>query len=79
MHINKHWTSNFKPDLALQKLQKITTTRVHGHFKAKWFKWWKSSPMSRIYLHVTSNDTKDFEQDKRLSKATFWAQVVIFN
>ena len=78
MQINKHWTSNSKPELTLEKLQKIATTRVPGQFKARWLKWWNSSLMSRVSLHLTSNDTKDSELDAWLSKASFWAQVPLF-
>ena len=63
MWINKHWTSNSKPELMLEKLSKIATTRVLGQFKARWLKWWKSSFMSRVSLHLTSNDTKESELD----------------
>lgn len=79
MQINKHWTSNSKPDLTLEKLQKIATTRVPGHFKARWLKWWNSSSMARVSLHLTSNDTKDSELDVWLSKASLWAQVPLFS
>ena len=71
MQINKHWTSNTKPQLTLEKLQKIATTRVPGQFKARWLKWWNFSPMSWVSLHLTSNDTKDSELDAWLSKALF--------
>ena len=38
MQINKHWTSNPKLELTLEKLQKIAITHVLGQFKARWFK-----------------------------------------
>jgi hypothetical protein len=38
-----------------------------------------SSPMFRISLHLTSNDTKDSELDAWLSKASFWAQIFHFS
>lgn len=78
MQINKHWTSNSKPDLTLEKLQKIATTRVPGHFKARWLKWWNSSSMSRVSFYLTSNDTKDSELDAWLSQTSFWAHVLLF-
>ena len=79
MQINKHWTSNSKPELTLEKLLKIATTRVPDQFKARWLKWWNSSSMSRVSLHLTSNDTKDSELDALLSKTSFWAQVLLFS
>ena len=78
MQINKHWTSNSKPELTLEMLQKIATTCVPGQFKARWLKWWNSSSMSQISLHLISNDTKDFELDAWLSKTSFWTQVFLF-
>jgi hypothetical protein len=78
MQINKHWTSNPKPELTLEKLQKIVITRVSGQFKARWLKWWKSNPMSWTSLHLISNDTKDSELDAWLSKASFWAHELHF-
>ena len=75
MQINNHWTCNSKPKLTLEKLKKIATTSVPNQFKARWFKCWNSSSMSRVSLHVTSNDTKDSELDVWLSKASFWAHV----
>jgi hypothetical protein len=35
--------------------------------------------MSRVSLHLTSNDTKDSEVDAWLSKASFWTQVPLFS
>ena len=70
MQINKHWISNSKPDLTLEKLQKTATTHEPGHFKARWLKWWNSSSMSRVFLNLTSNDTRDSGLDVWLSKAS---------
>ena len=79
MQINKHWTSNSKLELTLEKLQKIATTRVPGQFKARWLKWWNSSFMSRVSLHLTSNDTKDSELDAWLSKASSGLRYLYFH
>ena len=63
--------------MTLDKLQKIATTHVDAKYKAKWLKWWNSSPMSREALRFLSSTAKDIEFDAWLVKTSFWAQVVL--
>lgn len=75
--VNGHWSSNPKPEMTLEKLQKIATTPVDGKYKVRWLKWWNSSPMTRDALRFLPPNFIDNDLDLWLVKASFWAQVML--
>jgi hypothetical protein len=40
--IDRHFSSFLVPDMTIEKLQKVATSHVDAHFKAKWLRLWNS-------------------------------------
>ena len=62
--------------MTIEKLQKVVTTHVDVHFKAKWLRWWNSPAKvkeANIYLSALSLREKVLKN--WLNKASLWAQV----
>ena len=38
--IDRDFSTFFLPDMTIEKLQKVATTHVDAHFKARWLRWW---------------------------------------
>lgn len=77
LQINSHYSSSSKPEMTIEKLQKIATAHVEAEYKAKWLRWWNSSSMRRAAYRFPSPNFKEADLDFWLNKATFWAQVVL--
>ena len=77
LQINSHYNSSLKPEMTIEKLQKIATSQVEGVHKAKWLRWWNSSSMRRAAYRFLPPNFKEANLDFWLNKAMFWAQVVM--
>ena len=40
--INRHYSDFAKPEMSVEKLQKIVPAAVDAKFKARWLRWWNS-------------------------------------
>jgi hypothetical protein len=63
--------------MTLDKLQKIVPAAVEAKYKARWLRWWNSSPNSRVSYRFPPPDCKESDLDPWLNKAAFWAGVHI--
>jgi hypothetical protein len=43
-HIDRHFSTFLVTYMTIEKLQKVATTHVDAHYKAKWLRWWNSTP-----------------------------------
>jgi hypothetical protein len=73
--INRHYSEFSKPEMTVEKLQKIVPAAVDAKFKARWLRWWNSSPSARQSYRFLPLDFKEADFDPWLNKATFWAGV----
>ena len=73
--INRHYSDFSKPEMTLDKLQKIVPAAVDAKFKARWLRWWNSSPSSRLSYRFLPLEFKEGDLDHWLNKAAFWAGV----
>ena len=75
-HIERHYTLNsLAPELNLEKLQLIATSKASPVFKIKWLEYFNSSASTREACMLP---TKPITEDKLvnfLAKACFWARV----
>jgi hypothetical protein len=75
LQINRHFSDFSKPEMSLDKLQKIVPAAVEAKYKARWLRWWNSSLSSRLSYRFPPLEFKDTEFDPWLNKASFWAGV----
>jgi hypothetical protein len=73
--INKYFSQNSKTKMTIEKLQKITTTKVELQYKVFWLKWWNCSTMARALLLFPVGEIKEIVFDSWLTMITFWAHV----
>ena len=73
--INRHFSEFPKPEMTLDKLQKIVPANVEAKYKARWLRWWNSSPGSRVSYRFLPPEFKEADLDPWLNKAAFWASV----
>jgi hypothetical protein len=73
--INRHYSEFSKPEMTVEKLQKIVPAAVDAKFKARWLRWWNSSASARQSYRFLPQDFKEADFDPWLNKATFWAGV----
>ena len=71
LQINRHFSDFTKPEMTLEKLQKIVPTAVEAKNKARWLRWWNSSPISRLSYRFLLPDFKENELNPWLNKASF--------
>ena len=77
LQINLHYSASSKPEMTIEKLQKVATAQVEPEYKAKWLRWWNSGSMRRAAYRFLPVNFKEPELDLWLHKATFWAQVTL--
>lgn len=75
MQINKHYSSNLKPEMTLERLQLLATAKVQPLYRIRWLKIWNSSAGSRAALRFPLTGTTDKEFEAWLHRACFWAEV----
>jgi hypothetical protein len=75
MQINRHFSDLNKPEMTLDKLQKIVPAAVEPKYKARWLRWWNSSPTSRQSYRFPPPEFKEADLDRWLNRASFWAGV----
>ena len=63
--------------MSVDKLQKIVPAAVEAKYKARWLKWWNSSPSARMSYKFVPSEFKDNDLDSWLNKASFWAGVIL--
>ena len=76
VQINRHFSENAKPEMTIEKLQKIATSQVEPKYKARWLRWWNSSSSGRQSYRFPLAGAGEFIWDTWLNKATFWAEVM---
>ena len=76
LQINAHYSATAKPEMTIEKLQKVASAQVEPEFKAKWLRWWNSGSMRRAAYRFPPAGFKEADLDLWLNKATFWAQVI---
>lgn len=59
----------------MDKLQKIVPAAVDAKYKARWLRWWNSSPSSRVSYRFLPPEFKEADLEPWLNKAAFWAGV----
>ena len=76
--INNHYNVNINPNMTIEKLQKVATSRVMAEYKACWLRWWNSSRSIHQGNHFPAKTPfKDKTFDAFLNRASFWAQVFL--
>ncbi len=73
--INKHYSSNLKPEMTLERLQLVATAKVQPIYRIRWLKMWNSSAGSRVALRFPVATSTDKEFEAWLHRACFWAEV----
>jgi hypothetical protein len=68
-----------KPEMSLEKLQKISASIVQPKYKVKWLDMWNSSEINRAALKFPPPGITDEKLDTWLHKAVFWAEVIYFS
>jgi hypothetical protein len=77
--IDRHFSTFLVPDMTIEKLQKVATTHVDAHFKAKWLRWWNSPAEVKDKNRFPSSlPIREKVLENWLNKASFWAQVHIY-
>ena len=71
MQINLHYSDFSKPEITLNKLQTIGPAAVEAKYKARWLRWWNSSPNSRLSYRFIPPEFKETDLDPWLNKASF--------
>lgn len=77
LQINRHYSNISRPEMTLDKLSKIVPTAVDAKYKARWLRWWNSSPSLRASYRFLPPEFKEADLDPWLNKAAFWAGVRI--
>jgi hypothetical protein len=77
--INAHYSATTKPEMTIEKLQKVASAQVEPEYKAMWLRWWNSGSMRRAAYRFLPAGFKEAELDLWLNKATFWAQVILYS
>jgi hypothetical protein len=75
VQITKHWSSNLKPEMQLDKVQLVATAAVSSAVKVQWLQWWNSNSLWREALRFPKSGFMDKEFEVWLNKAAFWAGV----
>jgi hypothetical protein len=75
IQITKHWSSNLKPKMQLDKVQLVATAAVSSDVKVQWLQWWNSNSLWREALRFPKSGFMDKEFEVWLNKAAFWAGV----
>ena len=73
LQIEMHFSLFSKPQMSIEKLQKIATATVEPKYKARWLQWWNSSTTVRGGNKFPLSDVKETVLDAWLIKAAFWA------
>jgi hypothetical protein len=77
--IDRHFSTFLVPDMTIEKLQKVATTHVDAHFKAKWLRWWNSHAEVKDKNRFPSSlPIREKVLENWLNKASFWAQVHLY-
>jgi hypothetical protein len=77
--IDRHFSTFLVPDMTIEKLQKVATTHVDAHFKAKWLRWWNSPAEVKDKNRFPSSlPIREKVLENWLNKASFWAQVHLY-
>ena len=78
--IDRHFSTFLVPDMTIEKLQKVATTHVDAHFKAKWLRWWNSpADVKDKNRFPSSLPLREKVLENWLNKASFWAQVHLYS
>jgi hypothetical protein len=78
--IDRHFSTFLVPDMTIEKLQKVGTTHVEAHFKAKWLRWWNSpADVKDKNRFPSSLPLREKVLENWLNKASFWAQVHLYS
>ena len=74
--IDHHFCTFLVTDVTIEKLQKLATTHVDAHFKARWLRWWNSPlDVKDKNKFPTALPLRERVLENWLTKASFWAQV----
>ena len=74
--IERHYTLNsLSPELTLEKLQLIATSRASPAFKIKWIEYFNSSASTREARRLPPKPINEERLANFLAKACFWAGV----
>jgi hypothetical protein len=74
--IDRHYSTFLEPDMTIEKLQKVATTHVDAHVKARWLRWWNSNAAVKTQnMFPSTLPLRERVLDDWLHKASFWAQV----
>jgi hypothetical protein len=74
--IDRHFSTFLVTDMTIEKLQKVATTHVDAHFKAKWLRWWNSpAEVKKHYKFPFALPLRERVLKNWHNKVFFWAQV----
>ena len=77
MQVNFHWSHNEKPEMSLEKLQKISgISTIMPQYKVRWLVWWNSGDLNRVALRFLPVGVTEEKLEAWLPKACFWAEVL---
>ena len=72
LQIDRLFSENLRPDMTIEKLQKVASTPVDAATKAQWLRWWNSTTLERSKNHFpTAVLLREKVLDDWLHKASF--------